>query len=72
MQGSSMGWRVVAPNLPGCQKVQAGSEAAFGNSKAPAPGNLREALRQLVMLQKNVAGFLQAVVPAEVNIAKPL
>ena len=45
VQGSCMGWRAALPGLPGCQKVQSGPEAVFGNNETPALGNLRETLR---------------------------
>ena len=71
VQRRRMGRSVSLPGLPGGEKVQAGSKAVFGNNEIAAFGNLCETFGQLVVLQENVACFLETIVAAEIDIAEP-
>src|SRR5690606_8607096 len=67
------GWRTVTPELPGGQKIQSRAKTRFTNTEAGRGillAKLREALRQVVVVQEYMAAFGQTVRAREVDIIK--
>lgn len=65
-----VGGRNLPPQLPGAQEVEPGAEAGFSYGELRSL-QIRPALWQVVVLQKNKAGFVDAGQLGEINIAKP-
>src|SRR5690554_4499398 len=57
----------LVPELPGAEKVQAGTEAGFTDAESGSWGQVAPASGQIIVLQEHRAGFRQPGLPREVH-----
>ncbi|MNE42734.1 hypothetical protein D3C80_1368810 [compost metagenome] len=61
---------LLLEQLPGAEKIQPGAEAGFAYRQLLAVAQGTETCRQIVIGEKHMAGFGQAVLLGEIDIAK--
>src|SRR5690606_30728092 len=58
----------LVPELPGAEKVQAGTEADFTDAESGSWGQVAPASGQILVLQEHMAGLRQRGLTGEVHI----
>jgi len=61
--------RLLLEQLPGAEKIQPGAETGLADAQAFAVGESGEALSQVVVGEKDVAGLFQAIFLGKVDVA---